>query len=181
MVDVVVENIVASSQIADEIDLDRLSREISDVEYHPEVFPGLTVRCVNSKTVVIVFSSGKVVCTGAKSAADAKAAIQKVCNTFKDKGFSVYKNPRVTVQNMVASASLKKELDLGLVASFLGANVEYEPKQFLGIVYRGDSDVVVLLFSSGRIICTGGKSEKEVNETIEKLVEELLSIGVVGK
>jgi len=181
MVDVVVENIVASSQIADEIDLNRVSRELSDVEYHPEVFPGLTIRCANPKTAILVFSTGKAVCTGAKSVADAKTAIQRVCNILKEKGFSVYKNPRVTTQNMVASASLKKELDLSSVASSLGPNVEYEPEQFPGLVYRGDSDVVVLLFSSGKMICTGGKSKREVNETIERLMEELSSIEVIEK
>ena len=77
----------------------------------------------------------------------------------------------------MASTYLGKEINLNKVALNL-EGTEYEPEQFPGLVYRMDSknNIVFLLFSSGKIICTGSKSEETIEEVIQKLKEKLKEI-----
>jgi len=46
--------------------------------YEPEVFPGLIYRMQNPKTVFLIFSTGKIVCTGTKNKADVREAVIKL-------------------------------------------------------------------------------------------------------
>ena len=68
---------------------------------------------------------------------------------------------RLTVVNVVASTRVAEELDLPDIAIQL--NCEYEPEQFPGVVYRVvDPKLAILMFRSGRAVCTGGKSEDNI-------------------
>ncbi|RLF64638.1 MAG: TATA-box-binding protein, partial [Thermoplasmata archaeon] len=81
------------------------------------------------------------------------------------------------IQNVVASAVVATELDLDKVAESL-ENVEYEPEQFPGLVLRfEDIGTVALLFRSGKVVCTGGKSEEDINRTVESLRKILKDLG----
>ena len=87
----------------------------------------------------------------------------------------MYKKPEITVQNIVASANLHAQLNLIAIAQAIGLEkIEYEPEQFPGLVYRLDEPkVVILLFGSGKLVCTGARKAEQVNEAIEKIIEEL--------
>jgi transcription initiation factor TFIID TATA-box-binding protein len=181
MVDITIENIVASTQIADELDVKRLADAIPDAKYHPESFPGLVLHFEDLKTATLLFSSGKVICTGAKKMGDIDTTMQKLVGKIQKVGISVIKTPEMKTQNIVASADLKKELQLSAIArGLLVQNVEYEPEQFPGLVYRMDDlGAVVLLFSSGKIVCTGAKTVENVSNVIERMKEKLSSLGVL--
>ena len=85
----------------------------------------------------------------------------------------------IEIQNVVASATFNQRLPLDRIAIYL-ENTEYEPEQFPGLVYRLDEpQVVFLLFSSGRIVCTGGRTYEDVIEGISKLKENLQEIGAL--
>jgi transcription initiation factor TFIID TATA-box-binding protein len=46
----------------------------------------------------------------------------------------------------------------------------YEPEQFPGLIYRMDEPkVVILLFASGKLVCTGAKQEQDVYDAVQKL------------
>jgi transcription initiation factor TFIID TATA-box-binding protein len=62
-----IENVVASASVNQRVDLNLITKKFVDVEYHPDQFPGLVIRLKEPKTATLVFSSGKMVCTGAKS------------------------------------------------------------------------------------------------------------------
>ncbi|MEN3052172.1 MAG: TATA-box-binding protein, partial [Candidatus Methanosuratincola petrocarbonis] len=161
--EVKVENIVASVNLADKLDLDKINREAPEnVEYEPEQFPGLVFRISDPKTATLLFRSGKANCTGAKSVEDVHIAVKKLIE-----------KPKITIQNIVATYDLKTELNLNEVASHLGyENVEYEPEQFPGLVYRLDSPrLVVLLFGSGKIVCTGAKDVEGIRKGIDIIKE----------
>lgn len=181
MVDITIENIVASTQIADELDVKRLADAIPDAKYHPESFPGLVLHFEGPKTATLLFSSGKVICTGAKKMGDIDTTMQKLVGKIQKVGISVIKTPEMKTQNIVASADLKKELQLITIAKgLLVQNVEYEPEQFPGLVYRMDDlGAIVLLFSSGKIVCTGAKTVENVSNVIERMKEKLSSLGVL--
>lgn len=176
-----IENVVASTQIGENIDLNKISREIKDSEYKPKQFPGLVLRTKEPKAAALVFRSGKVVCTGSKSLEDARRAVKQIVKMLKEIGISVIDEPEVKVQNIVASADLGVDLNLNAIAIGLGLeNIEYEPEQFPGLVYRLDNPrVVVLIFGSGKMVVTGGKSPEDARKAVERISEELRTLGLM--
>ncbi len=174
-----IENVVATSTIGAELNLDAIVLALKGAEYEPEKFPGLVYRLKDPKTTTLIFRSGKVVCTGAKSDAAVKKAINIVVANLADAGFEVIKDPEVTVQNMVATADLKAKLNLTTITISLGMeNVEYDSDQFPGLVYRiDDPKVVALLFTSGKVVCTGAKKEEDIIRAVERIQTELSNAG----
>ena len=143
------------------------------VEYRPEQFPGLVFRLKRPKTATLIFNSGKMVCTGAKSEKESKRAVMKVIRELKKSGIIIIGKHELKIQNIVASANLAGLIDLERSAYSLGRTM-YEPEQFPGLIYRMDvPKVVILLFASGKLVCTGAKQEEDVYEAVTKLHKTL--------
>ncbi|MFO7966240.1 MAG: TATA-box-binding protein [Archaeoglobaceae archaeon] len=176
-----IENVVASTQIGENIDLNKISREVSDAEYKPKQFPGLVLRTKEPKAAALIFRSGKVVCTGSKSVQDANRAVRQVVKVIDGLDIPVFLEPDVKVQNIVASADLGVDLNLNAIAIGLGLeNIEYEPEQFPGLVYRLNKPrVVVLIFGSGKMVVTGGKDPEDANKAVDRIAEELAALGLM--
>jgi len=181
MPEVKIENIVASATFAEKLDLDVIATSLEEAEYEPEQFPGLVYRLKNPKTATLLFRSGKANCTGSKNIEDVRKTIDIISEKLKKLDIDVYKNIEIVVQNMVATADLGGELNLDEVAVAFGLeNVEYEPEQFPGLVYRvKEPRVVMLLFGSGKIVCTGGRNTEDVSTAVEDLLEKLTSMGLL--
>jgi len=176
-----IENVVASTSLGEELDLQAIALALGGAEYEPEQFPGLIYRLKEPKTATLLFRSGKVVCTGAKSLEHVKQAIEIVAKQIEAAGIPIKKNPEIEVQNIVASSDLGTEINLNAIAISLGLEkVEYEPEQFPGLVYRIDvPKVVVLLFGSGKLVCTGARKPQDVEQAVEKITEELKAAGLL--
>jgi transcription initiation factor TFIID TATA-box-binding protein len=167
--DVSVENVVATASLGQKLDLIAIMKAFRNVEYRPKKFPGLVFRLKRPKTATLLFSTGKMVCTGAKSEKLAKSAIRKVVRELKNNGIIILGTPKVEIQNIVASADIHGKVDLEAAADVL-ENVMYEPEQFPGLIYRmGDPKVVILIFTSGKLVCTGGKSAEMVGVAVARL------------
>ena len=181
MIGIKVENIVASTVFAEKLDLDMIAQSLNEAEYEPEQFPGLVYRLKNPKTATLLFRSGKANCTGAKNIEDVRKTIDIIAEKLKKLGMDIHKNLDIVVQNMVAMANLEGELNLTEVATGLGLeNIEYEPEQFPGLVYRlKEPKVALLLFSSGKIVCAGARSTEDASKAVNKLSEELNSLGLI--
>lgn len=174
-----IENIVATVNLGVELDLEALAERLTMAEYNPEQFPGLILRLTKPRISALIFRTGKMVCTGAKNEEDLKSAVRALVKLLNDYGADVPLNPDVQVQNIVASGSLKAEVDLEQAALML-ENAMYEPEQFPGLIYRmSDPRVVILIFGSGKIVCTGAKSEKDVAIAVNKLYQQLKEVGVL--
>jgi len=164
-----IENVVASATLNQKIDLLSILKVFRNVEYKPKRFPGLVFRLKRPKTATLIFNSGKMVCTGAKSEKTAKNAIRKVVRELKNGGIVILNKPEITIQNIVASANLQGKVDLEFAGDLLD-NVMYEPEQFPGMIYRMRvPKAVMLVFTSGKIVCTGAKNEGAVTEAVLKL------------
>jgi transcription initiation factor TFIID TATA-box-binding protein len=174
-----VENVVASASLEHGIDLQAVVKAFPLVEYRPDVFPGLVFRTKRPKTANLVFRTGKMVCTGAKSEKEARRALKRVVRKLKKMGMVIRGKLHIKIQNIVASVVLGGKVDLegfyemgGKVD--LGGRMMYEPEQFPGVIYRmEDPRTVILIFSSGKLVCTGAKKEEEVNQAVMKLRQEL--------
>jgi transcription initiation factor TFIID TATA-box-binding protein len=168
-----IENVVASATLNQRIDLNAVVKGYPGVEYRPEQFPGLVFRLKRPKTATLIFNSGKMVCTGAKSEKESKRAVMKVIRELKKSGIIIIGKPELKIQNIVASANLSGLIDLERSAYSLGRTM-YEPEQFPGLIYRmDDPKVVILLFASGKLVCTGAKKEEDVYEAVTKLHKTL--------
>ncbi|WMW21541.1 TATA-box-binding protein [Methanolobus mangrovi] len=176
-----IENVVASTKLAEEFDLTKIEAEFEGAEYNKQKFPGLVYRVTDPKAAFLVFTSGKVVCTGAKNVADVHTVIGNMAKKLNGIGIKTIEDPEITVQNIVASADLKAVLNLNAIAIGLGLeNIEYEPEQFPGLVYRiDDPKVVVLIFSSGKLVVTGGKSPENCEQGVEVVRQQLDSMGLL--
>jgi transcription initiation factor TFIID TATA-box-binding protein len=166
-----IENVVASATLSQKVDLNSVVKGCPTVNYDPKKFPGLIFRLKRPKTTTLIFSSGKMVCTGAKSTKEARRAIMNVVKELKKSGIIIIINkPEFKIQNIVASGNLGGMADLEKAADMLKKNTMYEPEQFPGLIYRMDNPkVVILLFASGKLVCTGAKKEEDVSVAVEKL------------
>jgi transcription initiation factor TFIID TATA-box-binding protein len=168
-----IENVVASATLNQKVDLNAVVKGYPGVEYRPEQFPGLVFRLKRPKTATLIFNSGKMVCTGAKSEKEARRAVMKVVKELKKSGIIIIGKPELKIQNIVASANLFGMIDLEKAAYTLGKTM-YEPEQFPGLIYRmAEPKVVILLFASGKLVCTGAKMEQNVYDAVEKLHQKL--------
>ena len=172
--EVSIQNIVVSAAMGHGFDLGAIDRAFPEVKYLPQRFPGLCFRLNDPKTTTLIFRTGKMICTGAKSERMARNAIGKLLRELKAKGIIVRGKPEIVVRNVVATAELGGEIDLeSLVYKF--GRVMYEPEQFPATIYRMEEPkVVILIFFTGRLVITGAKNEEQIHEAVEKLRKRLL-------
>ena len=120
-------NVVASATIEQPLDLDDITMKFPDVEYHPEQFPGAVFRLKSPKTATLLFGSGKMVCTGAKSEELAIKAVNTVVQKLRKGKIKIKNEPIVTVQNIVSSINLGGKVKLEQAARTLPRSM-YEPE-----------------------------------------------------
>jgi len=149
-------NVVASASVDQRMDLNDITRKFPDVEYHPDVFPGLVFRLKSPKSATLIFSSGKMVCTGSKSEELAKKAVKTVVKQLRKGGIKVKKDATVTIQNIVSSINLGGKVNLEQAAP--------------GLIHRMlDPKTVILIFASGKLVCVGAKKETEVYRSVNNV------------
>lgn len=177
-----IQNVVASTGIEQELDLQALARNLGRTDYDPERFAGVVYRPAEHRATAMIFRSGKISCLGAESVEGIYQAAHSVFDDLRDLDISVGESPEITVQNIVMSGDLGAMLNLTAITIGLGlANVEYEPEQFPGLVYRlNDPDVVILLFSSGKIVIVGGTDPEDAEAAVETIQSRLTNLNLLG-
>ena len=171
--EVKIENIVATVILQHPLDLNLIEARIPEVEYNPDQFPGLVYRMTNPKVTALIFKSGKMVVTGTKSVKQLVYAVKRILKNLIDKGIEIRGRPQIQLQNIVASANLHVIIDLEKAAFVLERSM-YEPEQFPGLIYRMTKPrVVLLIFSSGKMVITGAKRENEVKEAVYRIYDTL--------
>lgn len=106
------ENVVASTSIEQELDLETLSDDLESVRFNPENFPGLVYRTQNPKAASLIFRSGKIVCTGASSVENVEVALGKTFDTLRELGLEVPEELELIVQNIMTSGVAIRHLCL---------------------------------------------------------------------
>lgn len=174
-----IENIVATVTLDQTLDLDAIARSVPNIEYDPDEFPGLIMRLEGPRLTALIFNSGKMVVTGAKSTQMLIKGFKKIIRTFVRHGIIIVGKPKIQIQNIVASANLGVEVNLEK-AAFLLPNTMYEPEQFPGLIHRmDDPKVVLLIFSSGKMVITGAKSEDDVHRAVFNIYNKLKELDCI--
>ncbi len=169
-------NIVISANLGHPIPLEKMAATLPNTEYNPEQFPGLVIRIKDPQTSALIFSSGKIVCTGGRTMDEVHASIRKIMKSLEKINVKIKEEPEAKIQNIVASGSVGMDLNLNVLAMKL-ENTEYEPEQFPGLVYKlPEKKATFLLFSNGKVVCTGTKSEAEVHTVLDILIENLKKV-----
>ncbi len=164
-----IENVVVTATIDQRLDLKDITKKFPEIEWNPDQFPGAVFRLKNPKTGTLLFSTGKMVCTGSKSEEMARRAVKTVVQKLRKGKIKIKKEATVTVQNIVASINLGGRIHLEQAARTLPRSM-YEPEQFPGLIHRMlDPKTVILIFSTGKLVCTGGKTEKDVFRSVNQL------------
>ncbi len=171
-----IQNLVATASLGKAVPLVKLARTNPNTTYNPEQFPGLVLGIAKPKAKVLVFSSGNLVCTGTKSKQQVKEVIKQVIKQLRKVGVKVTEVPEITVQNIVANGEINMSLNLNEL-SLLLENTEYEPEQFPGLVYKLDRpNATFLLFTNGKLVCTGTKNRKELEESMQILIKRIKEV-----
>jgi transcription initiation factor TFIID TATA-box-binding protein len=170
-----VENIVSSITLGINIDIEKLSTTVSGID-NPKRFPGVIYRLTDPKLSMLIFRTGKVICSGARSKADIERAVEQLLAKLKEGKIEVTEKPKVQIQNIVASASLNFRVNLDQLAMDC-EDTEYEPEQFPGLIFRlAEPKTVMLIFKSGKMIVTGAKTVAQANTAAETTREMLKEI-----
>ena len=175
VIKVKVENIVSSITLGINIDIEKLSTTVSGID-NPKRFPGVIYRLKDPKLSMLIFRTGKVICSGARSKADIDRAVEQLLAKLKEGKIKVTEKPKVQIQNIVGSASLNFRVNLDQLAMDC-EDTEYEPEQFPGLIFRlAEPKTVMLIFKSGKMIVTGAKTVQQANTAAEKTKEMLQTI-----
>jgi transcription initiation factor TFIID TATA-box-binding protein len=174
-----IENIVATVILEHELDVDHIETTLPEFVYKPEQFPGIVFHIDKPRATALIFKSGKMVVTGTKSVAQLVEAVKKILKILSRHGIEIRGRPRVQVQNIVAGGDLHAYVNLEKAAYYLEDSM-YEPEQFPGLIFRmRDPRVVLLVFSSGKMVITGAKEEREVERAVKQIAEKLWSTGCI--
>ena len=174
-----INNVVATVDLRYKIKLENVLSKMPvnvQIKYIPEQFPGAIVKIKKPRVSILMFSTGKLVVTGAKSVKMIHEAVEVISELLRAVGHNVEAKATITVQNFVASGTLGKRINLELAALLLEHSM-YEPEQFPGLIYRmQEPKVVLLLFESGKLVCTGARKEVDVYQSIQKIHSILTEI-----
>jgi TATA-box binding protein (TBP) (component of TFIID and TFIIIB) len=170
-------NLVAKSKLEEEINLESLMEiDFESFEYHPETFPGASIKIDSSLPNILIFSSGKFMIQGAGS----KEEVKEVITDFKrklDEGniISEFRDPDYKVVNRVFKLELDKELNLDKISiNGLKGEIEYVPEQSPYIVYRPENfDSVITISSTGNCVLNGITNKESAKEVSRFLISQL--------
>jgi transcription initiation factor TFIID TATA-box-binding protein len=167
----VVHNIVGTSKIQfnfEELDLIKIQMLLPFSFYDKKRFAAVTIRISNPECTALLFSSGRLVITGARTWYESIYSSSYICKLLReimpDKTFHLIK---CDIQNIVGHVELPipvgGKLDLEMMYQHLQLNCTYQKLLFPGLIYRPENSPVVLLcFYSGRIVITGGKHLRDI-------------------
>jgi len=177
-----VQNIVAFVDLQTQLDLDRLALALPE-SYRRERFPALIVKLKEPKMSFLIFSNGKMNCTGANNIATVQEGVSKLVDRLRRLGIKIGKDPEIRVTNVVSTVDLGLTLHLDEIALNVD-NVEYEPEQFPGLVYRPydwpyDSTPSILVFANGKLVVAGVRGASEARLLVVGLLERLREAGLI--
>ncbi|KAL6905196.1 hypothetical protein ACP4OV_002797 [Aristida adscensionis] len=163
------QNIVATVNLDCQLNLQMVANMARNAEYNPDRFAAVIMRIREPKTTALVFASGKMVCTGAKSEEQSKLAARKYARIIQKTGYPArFKDFKI--QNMVASCDVKFPIRLEGLALSSGMFAHYEPEIFPGLIYRmADPKIVLLIFVSGKVVLTGAKKREDLYTAFENI------------
>ena len=184
-----IENIVSTANLNCQLKLREIALQMKNAEYNPKRFSAVITKLKEPKTTCLIFSSGKIVCLGAKSEEMSKKACRKFAKSLKSLNYNVgFKE--FQIQNIVGSADVGFQISLIKLYMHLLKNnkskkmnlVAYQPELFPGLIYRMiEPSIVLLIFVSGKIVLTGAKCKNDIYEGFKNIYPVLAKFKINTK
>ncbi|KAG0417845.1 TATA-box-binding protein [Dictyocoela roeselum] len=163
------QNVVSTVNLGCKLDLKAIALRARNAEYNPKRFAAVIMRIKDPRTTALIFASGKVVITGAKSEQSARMAAQKYNRIISKLGFNT-NFKEFKIQNIVSSCDTRFSIRLEGLAFSHANYCSYEPELFPGLIYRMvKPKIVLLIFVSGKIVLTGAKVRDEIFQAFENI------------
>ncbi|CAI4230626.1 unnamed protein product [Auanema sp. JU1783] len=163
------QNIVSTVNLGVQLDLKKIALHARNAEYNPKRFAAVIMRIREPRTTALIFSSGKMVCTGAKSEEASRLAARKYARIVQKLDFPA-KFTEFKVQNMVGSCDVHFPIQLEGLCIHHAQFSTYEPELFPGLIYRMVKPrVVLLIFVSGKVVITGAKYKQDIDEAFNQI------------
>ena len=163
------QNIVSTANLKSELDLRDIALRAKNAEYNPKRFAAVIMRIKEPKTTALIFASGKMVCTGARSEEDSRKAARQYAKIIQKLGYPV-KFSEFKIQNIVGSCDVKFKISLSGLNIYHDKFSSYEPELFPGLIYKMyKPKIVLLIFASGKIVLTGAKEKNEIFEAFKNI------------
>ncbi|EOX92456.1 hypothetical protein QUC31_003650 [Theobroma cacao] len=175
------QNVVSTVNLNCTLNLKAIALHARNAEYNPRRFAAVVMRIKEPKTTALIFSSGKIVCTGAKTVQQSQLAARKYARIVEKLGFHVnFKHFKI--QNLVASCNVLVPISLIRLACHHYEHATYEPELFPGLIYRmRRPKITMLIFPSGKLIITGAKEKVEIDTAFENIYPVLMSFRINKK
>eukprot|EP01112_Ceratiomyxa_fruticulosa_P005596 TRINITY_DN162_c0_g1_i1.p1 TRINITY_DN162_c0_g1~~TRINITY_DN162_c0_g1_i1.p1 ORF type:complete len:211 (-),score=33.72 TRINITY_DN162_c0_g1_i1:209-841(-) len=165
----ILQNIVSTVNMGCKLNLKDIALRARNAEYNPKRFAAVIMRIREPKTTALIFASGKMVCTGAKSEEHSRLAARKYARIIQKLGFDA-KFMDFKIQNIVGSCDVKFPIRLEGLACGHNHYSSYEPELFPGLIYRMVvPKIVLLIFVSGKIVLTGAKVREDIYQAFENI------------
>ena len=163
------QNFVSEVDLGCKLDLKRIARKAKNARYNPERHPAVVMWISKPNTTSLIFKSGKMVCTGAKTEEDSRFAARKFAKIIQKLGYPAKFND-FKIVNVVGSCEVKFPIRLEALNLAHSHRTSYEPELFPGLIYRmADPEVSILVFGSGKVVLTGAKRRHDVNVAFDKI------------
>lgn len=168
-------NMVATADFTEPFDLEELADKIEGAEFTKSGAKWLKLRVQPENIYTAFYPSGKFLITGAKSQEQLDSIVKRILGILKDSGINV-KLKKIILHNLIITDKVNLNIPLEELALELQGSVfSYEPEQFPALIFKEDG-ATFLIFSSGKIICTGVKTIESGKKSINKLKRRLDSI-----
>lgn len=169
-----IQNVVATTNLDVKLVLKHIALRARNAEYNPKRFAAVIMRIREPKTTALIFSSGKIVVTGAKSENESSRASRKYAKIVHKLGYDKAKFKEFTVQNIVASCDVHFPVRLEGLAHAHNQFCSYEPELFPGLIYRMlKPKIVLLIFVSGKVVLTGAKVRQDIYDAFDNIYHVL--------
>ncbi|XP_004296209.1 PREDICTED: TATA-box-binding protein-like [Fragaria vesca subsp. vesca] len=167
-----IQNVISTVNLGCKLDLHQITVKAQNAEYNPKRLHSVIMRTRDPKATVLIFASGKMVCTGAKSEAESELAARKCVRTILKMGFAKFKDFKI--QNMVANSDVRFPIRLEGLAYANPQCTSYEPELFPGLRYRmKEPKITLLVFASGKLVITGAKHREDIHKAFEVIYPAL--------
>ena len=182
----IIENIVSTANLCCHLNLRGIALQAKNAEYNPKRFSAVIMKMKEPKTTGLIFSSGRIVCLGAKTEENSRKACRKFAKIIKSLNYNI-NFKQYKIENVVGSADVKFKISLMKLYMYLIKNsfsngiryVIYEPEQFPGLIYRmADPRIVLLIFVSGKIVLTGGRNRDDIFQGFKKIYPLLIKFKI---
>lgn len=169
-----IQNVVATANLGVALELKSIAMKARNAEYNPKRFAAVIMRVRVPKTTALIFSSGKIVVTGAKHEGDSKLATKKYAKIIHKLGYSEARLLEFRVQNIVASCDVRFPVRLESLWNEHSDYCSYEPELFPGLIFRMlVPKIVLLIFVSGKVVLTGAKVREEIYDAFKNIYHVL--------